>query len=73
MLTDATAMALDTGIPSFATGAVSVAALLAVAFALSAGTEAFSQYEWDGDLKLDRFHWKGRGCSVFEKVGFKHE
>ena len=73
MLTDATAMALDTGIPSFATGAVSVAALLAVAFALSAGTEALSQYEWDGDLKLDRFYWKGRGCSVFEKVGFKHE
>ena len=42
MLTDATAMALDTGILSFTTGAVSVAALLAVAFALSAGTEAFS-------------------------------
>lgn len=42
MLTDATAMALDTGISSLATGAVAVAALLAVAFALSAGAEALS-------------------------------
>ena len=72
MLTDATAMALDTGILSFTTGAVSVAALLAVAFALSARAEALSWYEWDRDPELDRFYCRGRGCSVYEKVGFKH-